>query len=44
MTNVPDRKPDDDAARAVRFMIGKAVLFGVVPVLVAALIVYFTLP
>jgi hypothetical protein len=35
---------DQDARRAVTFMLAKFALFAVAPVIAAALIVYFTLP
>jgi hypothetical protein len=35
---------DVDARRALSFMLAKFVLFALAPVIVAALIVYFTLP
>lgn len=33
-----------DAGRAVRFMATKVALFAILPVIVAAIVVYFTLP
>jgi len=37
-------KTGDDARRAVTFMAAKFGLFAILPVIVAAIIVYFTLP
>jgi hypothetical protein len=37
-------KGGDDARRAVAFMAAKFALFAILPVIVAAIIVYFTLP
>lgn len=40
--SAPPRNPD--ARRALSFMLAKFAVFAVAPVIVAALIVYFTLP
>lgn len=34
---------DDDAAKAIRFMIGKAAIFILIPAIAAAVAVYLTL-
>ncbi|MCU0953160.1 MAG: hypothetical protein MUC37_00800 [Hyphomicrobium sp.] len=40
-----EKQPKDpDARRAVAFMVAKFAMFAVAPVIVAGLIVYFTLP